>query len=365
MSIPYKLKEIKIEVTHECLLNCVHCSSMANSKCARKMEWNICKKIINDAAKMGVSEVTFSGGEPLLWTHLINAVSLARDLNINVSIYTTGNVPNVLNLLTQLKSKGVERIVVSIFGVDSIQHEKITCVKGSYKQTIKVAKESVILGFYVEYHFVPVQTNYNSLITIAHQASESGVKRMSVLRLVPQGRGSNYADLLLDHKQNLDLRADIINLRNQGFDIRLGSPYNFLMLNENPKCFSGINRLTIGPDLRIFPCDAFKHITPEMLDCDKEYSDLNMHSLAECWNKSSYLQKVREYIETPIGEVCSICNDRTKCQSGCMAQKFYAYGSLRKVPDPLCLHKSAELHNPEQNRVGGSSLEHAHGFVLL
>ncbi len=338
MSIPYKLKEIKIEVTHECILKCVHCSSMANSKCARKMEWETCKKIINDAAKMGVSEVAFSGGEPLLWPHLINAVSLARDLNINVSIYTTGNVPNALNLLTQLKSKGVERIMVSIFGVDSIQHEKITCVKGSYKQTIKVAKESVILGFYVEYHFVPVRTNYNSLKAIAYQASESGVKRISLLRLVPQGRGSNYTDLLLDHKQNLDLRADIIKLRNQGFDIRLGSPYNFLMLNENPKCFSGIDRLTIGPDLRIFPCDAFKQFKTR-----DDFGNIFYHSLSEVWEKSYLLNEVRNIRESRLASSCASCPLYAQCNSGCLAQKAIAAGKLIDGKDPECLLNGVEM----------------------
>jgi MoaA/NifB/PqqE/SkfB family radical SAM enzyme len=114
-----------------------------------------------------------------------------------------------------------------------------------------------------EFHFVPLAHNFGELQAIAKQARELGVKRVSVLRLVPQGRGAEGADMQLTNEQNLELRKIILHLRTDGHCIRLGSPYNFLMLRDEPKCCAGIDRLTIGPDLRVFPCDAFKHIPPE------------------------------------------------------------------------------------------------------
>jgi radical SAM protein with 4Fe4S-binding SPASM domain len=95
--------------------------------------------------------------------------------------------------------------------------------------------------------------------------------------------------------------------------------------------------LTISPDLRISPCDAFKQITPEMLGTSSEFYSLAKSSLVDCWEKSSYMQKIREYLTTPFAEKCSGCNTLENCLSGCMAQKFYAYGELGKRPDPMCL----------------------------
>src|SRR5208337_4046518 len=140
--------------------------------------------------------------------------------------------------------------------------------------------------------------NYKSLYGIAGLARRMGVKRISVLRLVPQGRGHQEKDKQLNHLSNLELRKIIKEIRAAGQDVRLGSPYNFLMLRDKPQCRSGIDRLTIGPDLRIFPCDAFKHISPEKIGVDPVYSSLSKHSLAECWAKSQYLMAVRKYLTT-------------------------------------------------------------------
>lgn len=163
------------------------------------------------------------------------------------------------------------------------------------------------------------------------------LERISVLRLVPQGRGRKEKDGQLSHSQNLELRKIIKKLRFDGYDIRLGSPYNFLMLRENPQCRSGIDRMTIGPDLRIFPCDAFKHIAPEEVGASNEFSNLRDYSLYECWRNSPYFGVVREYLTTEFEIECKICKKLKACLSGCMAQKFYAYGESKKCPDPMCL----------------------------
>ena len=168
-----------------------------------------------------------------------------------------------------------------------------------------------------------------------------GVKRISLLRLVPQGRGSNQKDRQLSHSENLELREIIRALRAAGHDIRLGSPYNFLMLQEKPRCWTGIDRLTVGPDLRIFPCDAFKHISPEEIGASSKYSNLSKYSLLECWKKSPYLDAVRKYLATDFAIECKACQKLEDCHSGCMAQKFYAFGELRKCPDPSCLVQHA------------------------
>ena len=171
---------------------------------------------------------------------------------------------------------------------------------------------------------------------IAEQARNFGINRISVLRLVPQGRGSENISLL-SLSQNIELRKILNKLRCEGTEIRIGSPYNFMMLCEDPKCLSGIDRLTVGPDLRIHPCDAFKHILPQDICKNLKFTSLRDHSLKDCWNKSEYLKTVRSYIESCYPEECTNCPKILKCKSGCMAQKFYAYGKLLKTPDPMCL----------------------------
>ena len=76
---PFLLRELKIELTHDCALQCVHCSSNARANSAMRMEWPVFAQILDDAASMGVQKVAFSGGEPLLWRHISNAVERAKN----------------------------------------------------------------------------------------------------------------------------------------------------------------------------------------------------------------------------------------------------------------------------------------------
>ena len=91
---PFKLREIKIEVTHRCNLYCFHCSSECSPYSNISMNRGDCLRILNEAIQMGVQEVAFSGGEPLLWPHLEDAIIVAKEGRMRVSIYTSGNVSN-------------------------------------------------------------------------------------------------------------------------------------------------------------------------------------------------------------------------------------------------------------------------------
>jgi len=260
---PCKLVELKIEVTHRCPLACIHCSSDATPESTKEMSKQECLSILSEAIEMGVKEVAFSGGEPLAWAGLDDAIKAAINGGLKVTIYTSGNIPNVNQRMGQLAEASVNRSIFSIFGANDIDHERITRIKGSFAATKHAISCAGMRGLEVELHFVPLASNFGSLEAIAHLASDLGVRRISVLRFVPQGRGVLIKNRALNKIQNLQLKKTIEKLRSEGFDIRTGSPYNFLMVNDQPKCSSGIDRLIIGPDLRIYPCDAFKQVKAE------------------------------------------------------------------------------------------------------
>ena len=87
---PFQLSEIKIEVTHRCPLACVHCSSDAGPSCPREMDKGDCLRVISQAADAGVKELALSGGEPLIWPHVIEAAELAVQRGIRVDCLHVG-----------------------------------------------------------------------------------------------------------------------------------------------------------------------------------------------------------------------------------------------------------------------------------
>ena len=334
---PFKIREFKIEVTHKCPLACLHCSSDATPSSTMQITRKDCLRILRDASKMGAKEVAFSGGEPLLWRALEEAVGVAASYGFRVVVYTSGNVQNIYNQMKKLAKAGANSCVFSIFGANPVSHERITRIGNSFlktKHAISAAKQN---NLETEFHFVPFSNNYNELDAIAGLAGKLGITKISVLRFVPQGRGALIQGRTLDKIQNIQLKRSITRLRSQGFDVRTGSPYNFLMLNDQPKCSSGIDRLIIGPDLRIFPCDAFKQVMAEEIAGTLKLSMLKDYSLEECWSRSPFLEAIRGYLTTDFAEPCASCDALVRCLSGCLAQKVIANGNLKKRPDPMCL----------------------------
>ena len=332
----YKLKEIKVEVTHKCPLACLHCSSDANMSNNKEMTLGECTKIILDAEKLGVKKISFSGGEPLIWRDIDDAISLASK-SFNVVIYTSGYIRNPRQKFHILFKRGLSKAIFSIYGANKSSHEEITRIRGSFNRTIDSIKYANESGIKTEIHFVPTSFNYRNLPAVTKLGKKLGVERISILRFVPQGRGYAMRNEVLDKVQNIELKTTIENLREEGYNTRTGSPFNFLLINENPICDSGINGLIIDPDLRIYPCDAFKQVKAEEIVGTLSKSSIKDISLIECWKYSPYLQAIREYLSSDYGEICSSCTNIDKCGSGCIAQKFIFYGELDKRPDPDCL----------------------------
>jgi radical SAM protein with 4Fe4S-binding SPASM domain len=336
--IEYYLKELKIEVTYKCPLACVHCSSNAGIENTNEMSYNNCRHIVTEAKDMGVSEIAFSGGEPLIWPNIIEIVHYSSTLGINTTIYTSGYIDNAPNMIFALNKAGLKRAVFSLYSSIEQDHNRITRIFDSFQRTLNSIDICYNNDIIPEVHFVALSGNYHCIADVVKLVEKHGVKRTSILRFVPQGRGVLLANNgVLSHAQNLELQKTIISLRNAGHDIRTGSPLNVLWLNREPKCLAGQDRLIIAPDLSIYPCDAFKQIKAIDIIGTNAYSTLDGFSLFECWQRSNYLNEVRAAINAKPTDPCASCEVYFKCKAGCLAQKYIHYNSLQKNPDPICL----------------------------
>lgn len=332
----YKLASLKLEVTYECELRCVHCSSDASPGNRLQMSRKDALRILQQAIDLGVSEIAFSGGEPLIWPHLAEAVSLCTSAGLCVVVYSSGNVKRQAEAIQMLKQNRAAKVIFSVFAADSDCHDAVTGVQGSFVRTLEAVKHAGRIGLGIEFHFVPLQANFKQLPAVLKLASDVGADCVSLLRLVPQGRGGRNDGLALTNDQNVVLQEMVLAARAPP-NLRAGSPYNFLLINGSPRCNAGRDRLTVTPDLRLYPCDAFKQIRAEDVAGTIELSTLGGRSLEECWRGSPYLARVREYLSTPFEAPCKDCHLLDKCLSGCMAQKYIACGRLRKCPDPMCV----------------------------
>lgn len=337
----YSLKELKIEVTYRCPLACVHCSSEADEYNTHEMTKDTCLEIIEQAVQMGVQSVAISGGEPLIWKGLEEAIQLCGRYGIDTTIYTSGNCDSIDAKFKALSEAGLHRAVFSLYSPQKEEHIRITRKRNSYSNTMAAISACLDYGIVPEIHFVALSSNYHKLPDLVKLAQSIGVSTISVLRFVPQGRGELIEKKeTLSREQNKELIRMINEIRKSlgsHFNIRTGSPFNVLMLNENPKCMAADDRMIVAPDLTIYPCDAFKQIDAADICKPVVASTLDGNSLELCWKDSSYLNTVRAANLQKVVDPCKSCSAYERCRSGCMAQRFLATGSLVSNRDPACL----------------------------
>ena len=80
-----------VGLTYRCQCGCVHCYARGRAGRGRaEVTTDEVKSVLDQAARLGVLQVTFSGGEPLLRDDVVELVRYARDLGLITRISTNG-----------------------------------------------------------------------------------------------------------------------------------------------------------------------------------------------------------------------------------------------------------------------------------
>jgi len=128
---------LDMELTERCDNNCIHCSinipenSPEQERELNTSEW---KRLLEQAADLGVLKIRFTGGEPLLREDFSELYLFTRKLGIKVIIFT--NARKITSEIAKLLSKipPLEKIEVSVYGMSRESYEKVSRVPGSYEE---------------------------------------------------------------------------------------------------------------------------------------------------------------------------------------------------------------------------------------
>jgi len=349
MGFPYRILELKIELTRECLLRCLHCSSNGTPNATERLEPSKVVDLIREFSGMGGKVLALSGGEPLIYKELPQILGVCHDVRIPTNIYTSGVCSNgstlcpiskdILALLRQINAK----VIFSLHGACANTHETLTQVPGSFAITIEAIRRTRLAGITTEVHIVPTAINNGEIADTVKLVASMGINRVSWLRFVPQGRGERNRSLLqLTTEQLAQLARQKIELQRvmPNIQIRTGSPFNILFPQPPTPCVAGLSVLTIRPDGYAAPCDAFKRF-----DSSYRFNDVLHYPLADVWKRSEFLAEVRRIQELRENSSCTSCSKYSSCNSGCLAQKAIAAGKLTDGKDPNCLLECAEVES--------------------
>ncbi len=333
------LRELKIEITNRCLLHCVHCSTDSGPNLTSFLAPSMFPGLVEQAYDLGCHEIYLSGGEPLLHPDLNYFLGTLASKGIRNKVYTTGIVrakpptPVDLEELEALKTEGLSDIAVSMYSARPNIHDAVTRVIGSFSATARALRNATKAGLTVEIHFVVMKNNIDELRPLVKFAVQNRVRKISLLRFVPQGRGLvSNSDLTPAVPQLVKLKKMVADLRRNYPDItlRLGSPFNFLLLGSPTPCTTGSDRMIITPKGFAYPCDALKNVALPNVD-DNNALQTPLRKILS----SSALFHMVQNVSVP--EACTDCNQVHKCLGGCLAQRVLSCKNPYDLPDPGCL----------------------------
>ena len=308
------LKEVKIELTNRCSRNCKHCSSSAISgnRNLKELDFNHVSKIIKEAKLMGVETIVFTGGEPLMYDRLSKLVKLTSNLGMKSTIYSFAyRNEQTLKQYRSLIENGLNKIIYSLADTLSDEEELSTYEKEEFFDKV-FEENNATLGF----HYAVSKDSIgrlNEVVNINIQTFDNKTyfDKISLLRFVPHGKGTN--DMDLSREELLSIKDLYLNSSNQS-RIRLGSPWNILGI-ENSPCIIADEIMIIGFDGIAYPCDSIKYFTKLGIS-----GNIRENTLSEMYN-SEYFTNIRNL---NVSNSCSNCNQYSICKSGCIGQKIIA-----------------------------------------
>jgi MoaA/NifB/PqqE/SkfB family radical SAM enzyme len=212
-------------ITNRCNEHCEYCFRELLQE-PRSLEDN--KKIVDNLVQLGVTSITFAGGEPLMYPYLLDLIKYANGYDLKINLITNGSLlkVNSVNCLKILQY--LNKITFSLDstnnainenlgrGINHFEHlKKIIPIVHEVLPDLNIEINSVVTKKY------PNETNY-LIDEIQNNLLYHGVKKLKVSRFDPI-RGNAY--LLRDEFDLSDERFESIKTSTSRDDIAFTLEY--------------------------------------------------------------------------------------------------------------------------------------------
>ena len=185
----------RISLTDKCNLRCVYCMPedkvYENNLINDTLSFNDYKFIINGLSQVGIKKIKFTGGEPLLYPHLIELIKYAHyECNIDdISITTNGIGLN--EIAYESKRNGLKSVNISLDSLKSYKYKSITR-GGNLTDVLKSINRCLELGIKVKINCVVIKRfNDDEVYDFIEMANYYPID-VRFIELMPLGEGEYF-----------------------------------------------------------------------------------------------------------------------------------------------------------------------------
>lgn len=324
---PYSLTA---ELTHRCPLGCLYCSNPLVLVSERdEMTSNDWRRILSEAARLGVVQVNLSGGEPLTRPDLEELIEHLKRLGVYSHLVTSG-IGLTESRLSRLIDSGLESIQISMQSLNSDSAAKIAG-KDVLASKLDAIRRAARCGMALTLNVVLSRFNLEEVEQIIDFAAGEGVDRLELANAQYYGWALKNREALIPEFRRLERASSLIERKREELSGRL--KIDFVAADyyeEFPKpCMGGwaSTALVIAADGTALPCLAAKEID------SIAFPSALTSSLHSVWYESDAFNQFRG--TSWMKEPCSSCQRKEIDFGGCRCQAYLLTGDAANA-DPVC-----------------------------
>jgi pyrroloquinoline quinone biosynthesis protein E len=319
------------EVTHRCPLQCPYCSNPVELERAGSelgtAEW---KRVIDEAAELGILQIHFSGGEPTARRDLVELVAHARVAGLYSNLITSGVMLDAAKLQA-LAEAGLDHVQLSFQDSEAEGGDRIGGFKGGHARKLAVARQVREAGLPLTLNLVVHRQNLHHLAALLDMAVALDAQRVEIAHVQYYGWALKNRAALMPTRAQLEEATATVEAARERLQGRLIIDYVVPdYYAKRPKaCMGGWGRrfINISPSGKVLPCHAAETITSLTFDSVRE------RSLKDAWENSEAFNRFRGTGWMP--EPCVSCERREIDWGGCRCQAF-ALLHDDTATDPAC-----------------------------
>ena len=290
-------------------------------------EW---KRVIRDAATLGVLQIGFSGGEPLARRDLAELVHAAREVSLYTNLITSG-IGFDDDRISALRDAGLDSVQLSFQSDDADLADEIAGAR-AHRRKLDVAAKIRAAGIPLSLNFVIHRRNIDRLPEMIELSESLGAERVELANvqfygwaflnraaLLPtQEQVTRAREIAMEAKARLAGKIDIFYVLPDYYETR-------------PKpCLNGWGQryLTVNPTGDVLPCPTASSAIPDL-----RFENVRARALDWIWRESESFNLFRGTEWMP--EPCRSCPQKEIDFGGCRCQAALLTGSAANT-DPVC-----------------------------
>ncbi|MFW2440639.1 MAG: radical SAM protein [Arenicellales bacterium] len=331
--------------TYRCTTDCIYCyAERPNKSKAKELPTKRWIEILEEAGRLGVDMVVFSGGDPLTYTGIMKLLKVTKKYGMCYVLPTKTKI-------TQKKAETLARslsengeIQISVDSFDPKIAEFMTQTP-NYDQRAKDSIRNLInAGLPVRTNTVVTPFNFECLTDLIKALRNLGITRSHI---------TNYNRTHYRHDDRLLLSAEQIEELNDTVNqlryelqwdelICSAAPRDFSIPGNNTleewenraSCSGGHSAMTILPNGHVTLCEQ----VPD--DVSFVVGDVSGQSLQEVWDSQNLMDFIMPKRNLFKGTACEECHEFDKCHGiygRCFKDSFFTFGKVY-APSPNCPH---------------------------